>query len=296
MRQQLRLRVLLPVAVLALLGAGVAAYASGGGGGGSDESEFVVTHRAKPKPVSTLGPTAWAKQADAVCREAIAQARALEPRTVVGLEAALAKAVPLAEQTDERLAALGLPQGNEALAKGFLRTSRAETAAGGKMLTALQHGDGKAFRAAGRTLDRLERRFDRFAHQLGAHVCAQATATSRPEPTAEENGKALLRRPAKALNLMLLNRPAVVVVFYRPDGGVDGASVFEARAASLAVHAGFLPVNVRRNAAVSELASKYEVLSSPAVLVFVRGPKLVAHFDGFVDRKTVEQAVTNALS
>jgi hypothetical protein len=74
MRQQLRLRVLLPVAVLALLGAGVGAYASGGGGGGSDDPEFVVTHKAKPKPVSTLGPAAWAKQADAVCREAIAQA------------------------------------------------------------------------------------------------------------------------------------------------------------------------------------------------------------------------------
>jgi hypothetical protein len=295
MRQQLRLRVLLPVAVLALLGAGVGAYASGGGGDGSNESEFVVTHKAKPKPASTLGPAVWAKQANAVCREAIAQSRAVEPRTIVDLEAALVKAVPIAERTDERLAALGLPEGNEVLAKEFLRTSRAGTAAGGKILTAVQRGDGKAFRAAGRTLDRLERRFDWFARQLGAHVCAQDTVPSRPEPSVEENGKALLRRPAKALNLMLLNSPAVVVVFYRPDGGVDAASVFEARAAALEVHAGFLPVNVRRNAAVSELASKYDVRSSPAVLVFVRGPKLVAHFDGFVDRKTVEQAVTNAL-
>lgn len=291
MRQQLRLRVVLPVAVLALLGAGIGAYASGGGG--SEGSEFVVTHKTKPKAAPGVAPAVWARKANAICSKADAQYRALAPRTVVGLETALNKALPIAEQTDEQLAALGFPTGRVELAKDFLRKSRSETAAARDLLAAIRRGDGNAFRAAGRRLAGLGSQFDRLAHRLGADVCAESNSTGA-EPTKEEVGKAVLSQPAKALNLMLLERPVVVAVFYRPDGGVDAASVLEARAAALEMHAGFLPVNVKRNAAVSALASKYEVWSSPAVLILTKGPKLVARFDGFVDRKTVEQAVASA--
>jgi hypothetical protein len=93
---------------------------------------------------------------------------------------------------------------------------------------------------------------------------------------------------------MLLRYRTVVVVFYAPGSSVGAATVVEARAAALDTGAGFVAVNVRREAQVAAMAIGYEVLNTPAVLVFVRGPKLKAHFSGHVDRTTVAQAVTNA--
>jgi hypothetical protein len=85
-----------------------------------------------------------------------------------------------------------------------------------------------------------------------------------------------------------------VVVFYTPQGGVDNVAIREARAGALAVDAGFLSVNVKRNGEVEELAEEFGVTSSPAVLVFVRGPKVASQF-GYADRETVSQAVADAL-
>ena len=56
-----------------------------------------------------------------------------------------------------------------------------------------------------------------------------------------------------------------------------------------------LPVSVARNREVSGLAGAHEVKEAPAVLVFTRGPKLVARFDRVADRETIAQAVQNAL-
>jgi hypothetical protein len=93
---------------------------------------------------------------------------------------------------------------------------------------------------------------------------------------------------------MLLRYRTVVVVFYAPDSSVDAATVVEARAAALNTGAGFVAINAKRENQVAALAIGYEVLNTPAVLVFVRGPKVKAHFSGPVDRTTVAQAVTNA--
>lgn len=75
---------------------------------------------------------------------------------------------------------------------------------------------------------------------------------------------------------------------------MDSAAVREARAGALAANQGFIAVNVKRNSEVTPLAEKYEVSEAPAILLFVRGPKVVARFSGFVDRTTVEQAAKNA--
>jgi hypothetical protein len=295
MRQQLRPRVILPVAVLALLGAGVGAYATGGGGGGGDAaSEFVVTHKAKAKAAELVPAAVWARKANAVCRDATREYRANEPRTIVEFEPALVKAVATSAEMDEELAALGLPRGKQAPARELLRVSRGGTAHARKLLDALRRGDGKAFRTALEALDRLSPRFDRLAKSVGAHICAADTAGGF-EATLKQNQKAMLRHPAKALNLLLLRYRAVIVVFYAPDSHVDGAAVYEARAAALSVEAGFLPVNAKRNSALAKLAERYGVHATPAVLVVTKGPKAVAHFDGFADRETVAQAVTNAL-
>jgi hypothetical protein len=86
----------------------------------------------------------------------------------------------------------------------------------------------------------------------------------------------------------------VVVVFYSPQDDVDALAVREARAGAGAVDSGFLAVDVTSNRAVAKLATQYEVLESPAVLVFARGPRVAAQFGRYVDRATVAQAAENA--
>jgi hypothetical protein len=288
MRQQLRLRVVLPVAVLALLGAGIGAYASGGGGGDSEGSEFVVTHKTKPKPAAGVAPAVWARKANAVCAQGNADVRALaEPQTIVQFEPTLVKVLAVAQTVDEQLAALGLPQGRSEPAQQLLRTSRAGTAAGQEVLAAFRRGDGNAFAAALASGRRLDARLDSLAVRLGADTCAEGDSEA---PTLHK-----ATRPSEALvRLLLLRHGAVVVVFYSPESRLDGAAVYEARAAASKLDAGFLPVNAESNAAVTKFADTYEVSSSPAVLVITTGPKVVAKFGGFVDRETLEQVLTDA--
>jgi hypothetical protein len=97
-----------------------------------------------------------------------------------------------------------------------------------------------------------------------------------------------------ALEGALRRDRAVVVIFYTPRSAVDSAAIREARAGALALDAGFLSVNVKRNHEVEKLAAEYGVVHAPGVLVFVRGPKVASQF-GYADRGTVAQAVANAL-
>jgi hypothetical protein len=113
---------------------------------------------------------------------------------------------------------------------------------------------------------------------------AQAAKPSEPPSAAPESS---------ALERAVRRDRAVVVVLYTPGGGVDNLALREARAGALAVDAGFLSVSVKQNKDVEDLAAQHGVLEAPAVLVFVRGPKLASHF-GYADRETVAQAVVNA--
>jgi hypothetical protein len=97
-----------------------------------------------------------------------------------------------------------------------------------------------------------------------------------------------------ALEQALRRDRAVVVAFYTPRSAVDSTVIREARAGALALDAGFLSVNVKRNREVQKLASQYGVMHAPGILVFVRGPRVVSQF-GYADRETVAQAVANAL-
>jgi hypothetical protein len=288
MRHQLRLRVVLPVAVLALLGAGVGAYASGGGGGGSEGSEFVVTHTSKPKASSGVSPALWAKKANAACARGNADVRALrKPQSIVQVESYLVKVLAVAERMDAQLAALGFPKGKTVAAKQLLRTSRTGTAAGQELLAAFRTGDGKAFKAALASGKRINARFAALALRLGADTCAQDDSEVPELKKAKRPSEALLR-------VLLLRYSTVVVVFYSPASRVDGAAVYEARAAAVELNAGFLPVNAASDAAVTKFAATYQVHSSPAILVVGPGPKVVAKFEGFADRKTVAQAISDA--
>jgi hypothetical protein len=86
----------------------------------------------------------------------------------------------------------------------------------------------------------------------------------------------------------------VVVVFHTRGSDLDAAAVREARAGAAAAEGGFLAVDVKNERDVADLAAEYEVLGAPTVLVLGHDGALRSRFDGYVDRETVAQAVTNA--
>jgi hypothetical protein len=86
----------------------------------------------------------------------------------------------------------------------------------------------------------------------------------------------------------------VVVVFHTRGADLDAAAVREARAGAAAADSGFLAVDVEKEGDVADLAAEYEVLGAPTVLVLARSGEVRSRFDGYVDRETVAQAVTNS--
>ena len=120
---------------------------------------------------------------------------------------------------------------------------------------------------------------------------APTTTETAPAPTAPPKPK-----PKKSpLEEELADHRVVVVVFHKPSSDLDGAAVREARAGADAAGAGYLAVDVTDDGAVADLAVEYEVIESPTVLVVTRNGEARSKFEGFVDRETVAQAVTNAL-
>jgi len=294
MRQQLRLNVLIPVAVLGLLGAGFGAYAMGGAPGPG----------ATPAPVTTTAPTApavpaapakqpkpgavtaeaWATGANELCSKAGLEAQVVgKPLTRKELVQTYARINKFYAYFNPRLAALGWPQGKKGavleLQGEYRRTARAFRRAHQALRVRNYLGATKILEKAAEN-DYNDRKAFR---RLGATVCATHAAKAINEAQATDS-----------LQWMLLRYRTVVVVFYSPESTVDGAVVIEARAAALDAGAGFVAVNVKRESQVAALAIGYEVLDTPSVLVFTRGPRLRSHFSGIVDRVTVAQAVTNA--
>lgn len=104
-------------------------------------------------------------------------------------------------------------------------------------------------------------------------------------------------RPAPQLTPLqdaLRRHGVVVILFYAPGDDYDTIQTRETRAGALAADAGFLALDVTKNRRVSALAAQYEVRRAPATLVFTRGQRLAYRVDGFMDRRAVAQAVTNA--
>jgi hypothetical protein len=92
----------------------------------------------------------------------------------------------------------------------------------------------------------------------------------------------------------LARHPVVVVALYDPQARIDGISLAEAQAGAAVAGAGFVPLNVLDTQQAGPLMKLLGVLPDPAVLVYRRPGDLAARFDGFADRDTVAQAVTNA--
>jgi hypothetical protein len=305
MRQQLRLRVLLPLAVLGLLGAGFGAYAFGQAPDPASELLPPTTTGAAPakaKPVGAVGRKAWAAEVDALCAAAASGLEGMalpEHPTPRELENVLRAAVKASAAFDKAFVRVGWPRGEKAAVVALRAASVRETALGRSALRAFRAHDVDRFL---RLLDRIPAgdRWKAEMRRLGARKCAKEIelgVAARSAEQAKKEGSGAKMPPRVALEWALYFNRAAVVLFYTPASGLDGTTVLETRSAALDTGAAFLPVNVKANGQVSELAERYDVLEAPAVLVFVRGrsPKLAARFDRFADRQTIAQAVENAL-
>lgn len=294
MRQQLRLNVLIPVAVLGLLGAGFGAYAMGGAPG-PDPVAAPVTTTAPAAPAAPAAPgktprpgpvtaEAWATGANELCRKAGLEGQVIgEIQTRKMMAQTFNRIDKYFRFFNPELKALGWPKNRKEMVLDLQdRYTRAAIA------FRRAH---KAFKSRNylgaidllETVPEIVGKPAKTFRRLGATVCATDAAKYLRSA-----------RGTDSLEWMLLRYRTVVVVFYAPKSRVDAIAVAEARAAALDSGAGFVAVNVKREAQVAALAIGYEVLNTPATLVFVRGPKLKSHFEGPVDRVTIAQAVTNA--
>jgi hypothetical protein len=293
MRQQLRLNVLIPVAVLGLLGAGFGAYAMGGAPGPDPVAAPPVATTTPAAPATAPGKApkpgavtaeAWATAANDLCTKAALEEQILgRPMTRKELIKAFARVDKYYRFFNPRLAALGWPQGKKAVVLRLQGQNREIAQLVRRVHSLLKAREWVRASEVLENADIAGEDPSKTFRKLGAKVCASNSTK------ALKNAKG-----TDSLEWMLLRYRTVVVVFYSPKSKVDDEAVIEARAGALESGAGFVAVNVKREAQVAALSIGYEVLDTPTVLVFIRGPKLKSHFSGIVDRFLVAQAVTNA--
>jgi hypothetical protein len=76
--------------------------------------------------------------------------------------------------------------------------------------------------------------------------------------------------------------------------GIDRLAFAEAQQGARDAHAGFVGINVFRQADAAPLTKMLGVLQDPAVLVFKRPGTVFVQLNGFADKDTVAQAAVNA--
>jgi hypothetical protein len=126
----------------------------------------------------------------------------------------------------------------------------------------------------------------RIAAKQNTHTTTTPAKPAKP-PTPAEPQLTPLARQLRAHRI-------VVVLFYAPGDDYDTIQTRETRAGALAVKAGFLALNVKKNSQIAALAAEYDVRDAPATVVFVRGPRVVYRVAGFMDRAAIAQAAANA--
>jgi hypothetical protein len=281
MRSQLRLRVLLPVALLGLMGMGVGAFAMGGppGGTGAGTTAATTTTAPPPPPVTTLA--VWGDEADKLCATASRRLReAGYPTTPEQAALFLERYLEVYRDLDNGLAALPAPKGQ----KARIETLRALSAEGmtkaQAMLDAIRANDRAAVLQIARQAQGLAAEIARIVKRLGADRCAE-------DPFAPAD-------PERGLSGALDRNRVVVVLFYTPGSNYDTIQAREARAGAAAGGAGFLAVDVSRDRQVASLAAAFEIRDAPALLVVKQGFRVAIQIGGYADRETVAQAAANA--
>jgi hypothetical protein len=287
--------VLAPVAVLGLLGVGYGAFAYGKAPKPAPLPPAATTTTAVPVG-GGMAPGPWAKQVEALCLRQAAELLKLGPLDDPDkISEHWAQLIEVAERYSRAFVQLGWPRDGKATVFAARAADAEILAALRRLLRAFDEGDGPAFRQSLRRLKRLDGEFGDLMRRLGTEKCIDNPLKTEMRAKARESEKEL-QQPKSAETLLkaaLLTKSKAVVVFYTPNSLLDSTAVLEARAGARESGAAFVPVNASVNREVADLAQRFEVLQTPAVLIFVRGPRVVSRF-GFVDRTTVAQAVVNA--
>lgn len=306
MKQQVRLRVLIPLVLVAVAGLLVWKFVLADDGvEQAAEPAAVAPQPAAPEgapadaatPIAPGTPAAeGAPAADGdlvaklttICQEAQAEVDALDYGTTpASAEAALRRAVGIEADAVTRIGALSTVGEQSATLAELQATARETHDVAVEALAALE--EDRYVRAFG-LIDRSQRlsaKGDELALELGATGC-------RDEEAAPADPNDEIDAATYAVADKLDDSKVVVAVVYAPDADVDAVTLREARAGALAAKAAFVAIDGTRDAAIRVLASKLELRETPAILVFKRSGGLSTRLDGFADRQTVAQAVQNA--
>jgi hypothetical protein len=289
MASQLRLHVLLPLAFLGLIGAAFGVYTMGKapGGGGDAGVPLITTHpdKTKPKPPATSAD--WTESLVAWCGGFQTQYEKIDaPTTLADYESVIGEYVELWNSAQPAFIKIGLPPQKRAAAIALRRSIDSSASELRWMFNRVQTLDVASIENRLDDLNALDAERVSLIRQLGAGTCL------------DEKNKGVARLAIQQapllINSQLQRYGKVVVLFCEPGATYDAIQTREARAGALLAHAGFVSVNVSKNREVGQLASQYNVLESPTVLIFTRGHSLKGRLEGFYDRTAIVQAVKNA--
>ena len=277
LRSNMRIRVLVPTAVLALLGVAVGAFAFSGAPSGSQEP--LPAH--KPAPAATqvadVKRSAWAKQANTICANLNDETDAIPiPQSRAELITRLPLTLDAADKALAELAQVPVPAADAKDVKAMLAAFTRFVTLEREAVTELQGGDVSKFAELTGRAFRANDRGNTIARSLGADQCAVG-GTDDTE-----------------LAHQLKKHKVVVAVLYSPAAPLDSLAIAEARAGALLSGAGFVSVDVYDAKAIAPIAAEYTIREAPAVLVITLAKGAVSTFTGWVDRDTVAQAADNA--
>jgi hypothetical protein len=287
---QLRLRVILPVAVLGVLGLGVGAFATTRSAPGDDQPP-------PPPPAqgtTTTGPEegSWANRANALCLRLMSDLDSAVPEEVETpqqVEAALAKLVTVYASAQGDFAKLGWPAGEKRTVLELRTLLTRYVAALRDSLAAVRAGNPDAIRRELGRADGYAASWNRKVKRLGADVCAEDPFGALADRAIEKYGSA-----ERVLEHELQQHGVVVVLLYAPGDDYDTIQTRETRAGALAANAGFLALDVTKNKHVGPLAARYDLRDAPMTVVFKTGPKVVYRVAGYMDRAAIAQAAAGA--
>ena len=279
MKSKLRLRILLPAGILALLTLGFGAFALTGTSGGDDAPLPPIKSSAKKAaPAPSISRSAWAKQANAICLSLNEETAALgTPQSRTEMLELLPRSLELADAALVELRALPMPRSQRADVKKMLNHFGRFVSLEQQAVTSLTANDTAGFARFTALAFKANDRGNTVARRLGADQCAEGGSDD-----------------TKLARELERNR-VVVAVLYTPGSNVDTLAIAEARAGAQEAGAGFVAIDVYDAKEIAPVAAQYAALrSAPAVLILERFAGAVTQFAGYVDRATVAQAVDNA--
>jgi hypothetical protein len=128
---------------------------------------------------------------------------------------------------------------------------------------------------------------------VGIALAVPATSAGDAKNAAAVDNPATTSAAASKIESTLKKGPAVVVARL-PQGIVDDLAIVEASAAAGETRAPFLTLSTEDPAEAAELIQRFNVVTTPTILVADADNGIYTQINGYADRATIAQAVLNA--